>query len=94
MELKMPEAGLYAGFAKIDITPEYPVGLGGYSNAESRQHEGVVENVFITCIALTEGEETILLYTLDNCACDHEFAEKIRQAVAPFTGIDSDLRAG
>ncbi len=84
------QEGLYAGYGKVDITPDYPTGLGGYSNAESRQHEGVVENIFVTCIALTEGEETILLYTLDNCACDHEFAEKIRKAVAPFTGIDGE----
>ena len=36
MELKMTEAGLYAGFAKVDITPDYEVGLSGYSNPESR----------------------------------------------------------
>ncbi len=33
------ESGLQAGFAKIDITPDYIVGLGGYFNEESRLHE-------------------------------------------------------
>ena len=87
MELKMPEAGLYAGFAKVDITPDYQIGIGGYSNAESRRSEMVEERIYTTCIALTDGEETILLYTIDNCACDHGMAEKIRAAVTPVTGI-------
>lgn len=87
MELKMPEAGLYAGFAKIDITPDYQIGIGGYSNAESRRSEMVEERIYTTCIALTDGDETILLYTIDNCACDHGMAEKIRAAVTPVTGI-------
>ena len=90
MELKMPEEGLYAGFGKIDITPAYQVGIGGYSNAESRRSEMVEEPIFTTCIALTDGDETILLYTIDNCACDHGMAEKIREAVTPVTGIPGE----
>ena len=90
IELKMPEAGLYAGFGKIDITPDYQVGIGGYSNAESRRSEMVEEPIYTTCIALTDGDETILLYTIDNCACDHGMAEKIRAAVTPVTGIPGE----
>lgn len=90
MELKMPEAGLYAGFAKVDITPDYQIGIGGYSNAESRRSEMVEERIYTTCIALTDGDETILLYTIDNCACDHGMAEKIREAVTPVTGLPGE----
>jgi len=82
------EQGLYAGYAKMDITPEYQVGLGGYSNAETRRNvDGIADRIYATCIALTEGEETILLYTIDNCACDHSFAEEIRSMVSAATGI-------
>jgi hypothetical protein len=84
------EKGLLAGFGKVDVTPDYPTGLGGYSNAETRQHEGVVENIFTTCIALTDGEETILLFTLDNCSVDHNYAELIRGVVTPVTGIPGE----
>jgi len=90
IELKMPEAGLYAGFGKVDITPDYQVGIGGYSNAESRRSQMVEERIYTTCIALTDGDETILLYTIDNCACDHGMAEKIRAAVTPVTGIPGE----
>ena len=53
------EKGLLAGFGKVDITPDYVTGLGGYGNAESRFHENVLERVFTTCVALSEGEETV-----------------------------------
>jgi len=87
MELKMPEAGLYAGFGKVNITPDYQIGIGGYSNAESRRSEMVEEPIYTICVALTDGDETILLYTIDNCGIAHGFAEKIREAVTPVTGI-------
>jgi len=86
-DLKMPEAGLYAGFAKMDITPDYQVGLGGYSDAETRLHTGVVEKIYATCIALTDGDKTILLYTIDNCACGRDAANEIRELVGATTGI-------
>jgi len=84
------QKGLSAGFAKIDVTPDYPTGLRGYSNEETRQHEAVAERIYVTCIAVTDGEETILLYTLDNCACEHHFAERIRSAVTPLTDIPGE----
>lgn len=84
------QQGLLAGFAKIDVTPDYPVGLRGYSDDETRIHEMVVDRVYATCIALTDGEETILLYTLDNCACEQPTAELIRKAVTPVTGIPGE----
>lgn len=84
------ENGLMVGYAKIDITPDYQVGLAGYSNAESRRSEMVEERIYATCIALTGGEDTILLYTIDNCNCDHEMAEEIREEVTAATGIPGE----
>ena len=84
------QISLLAGFGKVDITPDYPTGLGGYSNAESRQHTGIADRIYTTCVALTEGEDTILLFTFDGCACDQGVAEKIRAAVTPITGIPGE----
>ena len=84
------QQGLLAGFAKIDITPDYQVGLGGYSNAESRRNTGIAARIYATCIALTDGDETILLYTIDNCACARGIADEIRQVVTEATGIAED----
>jgi len=85
------EQGLYAGFAKVDITPDYVVGLSGYSNPESRRNEdGIADRIYTTCIALTEGEETILLYTVDTCGLGHEFAEAIRKVVSKAVEIPAE----
>lgn len=81
---------LQAGFAKVDITPDYPVGLGGYSNAMTRRSKGVAAPVYATCIALREGEETILMYTIDSCNCSPYIVKRIRDVVAPATGIPAD----
>jgi len=90
METVQTPAALQAGFAKIDITPDYPVGLGGYSNAESRRSEGIAARIYTTCIALSEGEETILIYTIDNCACSRVIADRIREVVGDATGIPGE----
>ena len=79
--------GLNVGFARENITPDFSVGLGGYSDAETRRSEGFIDYIYVTCIAVTEGEETILIYTLDNCAAPESIAEKMRTSVTEATGI-------
>ena len=82
--------GLRVGFGKVNITPDFSVGLGGYSDAETRRSEGFIDYIYITCIAATEGDETILMYTLDNCAASASVAEKIRGVVTTATGIQGE----
>ncbi len=81
---------LHAGFAKVDITPDYPIGLAGYSNQETRVSEAIEDRIYISCIALAEGEETILVYTLDNCACAGETAELLREPIIEALGIPNE----
>lgn len=88
-ETKAPE-GLQIGYAKVDITPDFDVGLNGYGNAATRRAEGLMTYVYITCIAATEGDETILLYTIDSISCDHEIAEFLRGSVSATTGVAKD----
>ena len=80
-------AGLQIGYAKINITPDFSVGLGGYSDNETRKSQGFVEYIYTTCIAATQGEETVLLFTVDNCAAAKGTADKIRETVTKATGI-------
>ena len=82
--------GLQIGYAKVNITPDFSVGMGGYSDAETRRSEGFVEYIYTTCIAATEGDETILVFTIDNCASAKNVADKIRNVVSPATGIPAE----
>jgi len=81
------KTGLQVGYAKIDITPDYIVGLGGYSNSETRKSEGIAMPIYTTCIALKDGDETILLFTIDKCGIPRIVCELIRESVCPATGI-------
>lgn len=81
------ENQLLAGFAKLDITPDYPIGLGGYSNAHVRVSEAVEDPIYATCIALTEGEQTVLVYTVDNCGTSLTMTQGFRKTISEAVGI-------
>ena len=88
-----PEQGrqtLYAGYGKVDITPDYAVSLGGYGNYENRRANGVLDPIYMTCIALTQGKETVLLYTIDNQCCGTTLTGELRKGVALATGVSAD----
>lgn len=82
--------GLQVGFGKVSITPDYTVGLGGYSDMESRMHTGFVDYIYTTCIAVTSGEETILIYTVDNVATSLSTKIRMRTSITRSTGIPED----
>ena len=77
----MENTTLQAGYAKINITPDFSVGIGGYSNAETRRSNYVEAPIFATCIALTDGAETVLLYTIDNCGLGRNTIDKIASII-------------
>ena len=83
--------GLQVGFAKVNITPDFTVGLGGYSDAETRSTTGFVEYIYTTCIAVTSGEDTLLMYTIDTCAVAKAQMDKIREMVTAATGIPGEF---
>lgn len=82
--------GLCAGYSKIDVTPSFSVGLGGYSDAETRRSDSIVSKIFVTCIAFSEGEETVLLYTVDNCAAGEDVLELVQTMVSPAVNVPKE----
>ena len=83
-------AGLNAGYAKIDITPDYEVGIGGYSDAETRRSQKIADRLYATCIALTNEKDTVLLYTVDTCAVNQSQAEYFRVLITASTGVPGE----
>ncbi len=82
--------GLNIGYAKVSITPNYTVGMGGYADSETRLTQGFIDYIYTTCIAATSGGETILIYTVDTISVNHENAEAIRKVVTEATGIPGE----
>ena len=82
--------GLEAGFGRENITPDWPVGMAGYSDSETRKTKNVLDYIYLTCVAFREGETTILVYTADMTALSQENQKKLREHVAQFTGIPNE----
>lgn len=87
---KSGTGGLKAGYAKVNLTPGYVTGLGGYSDAETRASTGFLDYIYVTCIAVNSGEETILLYTIDTCGLGRNDKDPIRAVVSRTTGVPED----
>ena len=84
------ETKLYAGFAKLDMTPDYPIGLSGYGGDKTRLWEKIEERIYSTCIAVKNEEKTILIYTLDVLAIRLALQERYRAAISKETGVPEE----
>lgn len=61
---------LQVGYGRADITPDFKMPLQGYPGPEGRIFTRVLDPIYATCIALFDGEKTVLLFQLDltdNC---------------------------
>ena len=64
-ELTTPPFTLSAGFARHVVNPPVGTGLGGYSTATTRLSNEILDDICVSCIAISDGEETVLLFNFD-----------------------------
>lgn len=79
---------LYAGYARVNITPDYPVPIAG--SAARKVSQGYLDPIYMTCIALRQADETVLFATIDFVGTYEEFAIPARTAISQATGIPED----
>lgn len=79
-------AGLQVGFGRTNITPGYSVALQG-GDYTQRMSQGMLDNLYATCIAMRSGEDTVLLYTIDVKLMTGGFVEPMKKAISQKTGI-------
>ena len=78
-------SNFYAGFGRENITPDYTVHLNG-GNLESRYSTDVKDQLYVTCIAVTdENGATALMITQD--LINAEIAYSARTAISEATGV-------
>ena len=81
--------GFRVGYGKENITPDGPVGMGGYGKSDQRISTGVLSYLYVTCIAITDADDnTILIYGMDLCGCGD--ATKFRPNISDATGVPVD----
>ena len=79
---------LKAGFARIDITPPFGNDLSGYY--ERRLADGTLDPLYLNAVALTVGEETVILMAADYIGIKLNHAAKIRELIRERTGVPTD----
>lgn len=82
--------GLQVGYARESIMPDEPVGMGGYGDHRTRASAGYIDVIYTTCIAFTEGDETVLIFTEDLLGKEREYVTAAREMLTTATGIPGD----
>ena len=88
-EPSIPATGLTVGYGRELIMPKTPVMLGGYGDT-NRISTDFLDYLYCTCIAMSDGDETVLLFTQDLVRSYEPWVEKARVLITAATGIPAD----
>ena len=77
-----------AGFARIEATPPLGIPLVGYFS--HRVSDGVLDPLYIDCVAVSDGTNNALIYCVDDLHLTNPFMEKAFPAITAATGIPRD----
>ena len=79
---------LKAGFARIDITPELGVNIVGYPNV--RIADGILDPLLATAVAVSDGDTTAVMMSVDVIGIDQGNAQKIKTDIESRVGISAE----
>ena len=84
-----PEApkGLQMGYARESYMPDGQVNLAGSGNNAHRVSVGYMDILYATCIAVSEGDNTVLLFSTDALSVNKEWNAEIRKLISEDTGV-------
>ena len=81
---------LEAGFARVDVTPDYKIGLDGVGDADTRISQAVSDPLTVTCVAMKSEKTTILIYTADTLGYNYKLVTQFRPQIQLATGVPQD----
>ncbi len=76
---------LKAGFARVNVTPMMGIGMRGYFS--KRSASGVLDDLEITALALSCGDERALLISMDICAIPRECAIAFKEHISETVSV-------
>ena len=79
---------LLAGFSRVDITPMLGIGMAGYY--VPRKAEGVLDPLQINALALSCGDEKVVLMSVDHCGIVKEVLNPMIQNICDATGLPQE----
>jgi len=87
--MDLPTTSLLAGFGRASIMPEGVVHLAG-GDASKRRSTYAKDTLYVTCVALKEGAQTVLVYTMDLITADSANAKDAKAAITRATGVPEE----
>jgi len=79
------------GFGRTNITPKEPVPLGGYGNTSFRFFKAIRDDLYATCIALSDSTGgTVILLETDGLVMDEPVLGMIQSSIEEQLGISRD----
>ena len=82
--------GLQVGWGRVDITPQYSVPLSGYGNTSMRMSTGFETYLYTTCVAFSDGENTVLLFHNDLTYVNENLTGNVRKKINEQYGIPEE----
>ena len=81
----MAFAEFRAGFARVDATPPLGLPLVGYFT--TRSADGVLDPLYIDCVAVSDGTNNALIYCVDDLQLSNAFLAKAVPEIIKATGV-------
>ena len=80
------------GYSKVNITPDEPTELSGYSDPDGlRKHTQVWDYLYLTCVAISDTEDnTLLMFSCDVVSISDTFWFELRELASKTTGVPED----
>ncbi|MBR3145261.1 MAG: hypothetical protein IKF53_05165 [Clostridia bacterium] len=89
---KVPSSGFRVGFGRTEIIPEDSVPLQGYGDALNRMSTGYLDELYVSCIAITdEDDKTLLLLEEDLTTTREYITENARKYAKETYGIEPEF---
>lgn len=88
---KRDPTGFCAGFGRAVISPKSSVGMAGYGNTEFRQSTVVEDDLTVSCTAVSDGENTALLFSADVIGLSVQNCNSIYKQLEKALGIKSEF---
>ena len=77
-----------AGFARVETTPPLGIPIPGYFS--KRIADGVLDPLYVDCVAVSDGTNSALVYCVDDLHLTNPFFEKAFPAITAATGVPRD----
>ena len=79
---------LKVGYARVNITPPMGVNIAGYYKV--RIADGVLDELEACAVAVSSGDTTALLITVDHCGLTKDFLNEWRENIEKATGVPKE----